>query len=129
MTGHGGDIHAASKSSGIPAGRILDFSASINPLGVPKRAATLIKRHVGELPHYPEPFSERLSEHIARYLGVSQESVICGNGSTELIYLIPRALKPKRALVTAPAFSEYEKACRAAGTGLVRLFLKAEDGF
>ena len=129
MTGHGGDIHAASKSSGIPAGRILDLSASINPLGVPKRAATIIKRHVGELPHYPEPFSGRLAGHIAGRLGVSAGSVICGNGSTELIYLIPRALKPRRALVTAPTFSEYEKACRPAGTGIVRHFLKAEDGF
>jgi threonine-phosphate decarboxylase len=56
--------------------------------------------------------------------------VICGNGSTELIYLIPRCLKPARVLITAPAFSEYERACVASGAGRVnRLLLEAKQNF
>ena len=38
------------------------------------------------------------------------DSIICGNGSTELIYLIIRALKPEKVLIPAPTFSEYERA-------------------
>jgi threonine-phosphate decarboxylase len=37
-----------------------------------------------------------------------------GNGSTELIYLVARALSPRKALIVAPAFSEYEHALEAA---------------
>jgi threonine-phosphate decarboxylase len=112
MTGHGGNIYRASEKTGIPEQRIIDFSASINPLGLPASAAAAMKKHMSMLPHYPEPFSERLGLHIAKHYRVNSEAVICGNGSTELIYLIPRALKPRKVLVTAPAFSEYERACR-----------------
>ena len=36
-----------------------------------------------------------------------------GNGSAELIFLVARALTPRRALIVAPAFSEYEDALEA----------------
>jgi threonine-phosphate decarboxylase len=52
-----------------------------------------------------------LAARIARHYRIDEGSVICGNGSTELIYLIPRALKPGRILLPAPTFSEYERAC------------------
>ena len=38
-----------------------------------------------------------------------------GNGSTELIYLVARALRPRRGLIVTPAFSEYEHALNVAG--------------
>lgn len=112
-TFHGGNRSAASQRIGIPHDRILDFSASISPFGVPEQVARLMKRHVMDLPHYPEPFSEQLSAKIEECFKLNTGSVICGNGSTELIYLIPRALKPRRVLIPAPTFSEYEKACSA----------------
>ena len=37
-----------------------------------------------------------------------------GNGSTELIYLVARALGPRRGLIVTPAFSEYEHALNLA---------------
>ena len=111
MTLHGGNIHKASKKTGLPLKKIIDFSASINPLGVPASAAAAIKNGIGLLPHYPEPAAESLASVIAGHYGISSRSVICGNGSTELIYLIPRVLRPKRVLITSPTFSEYEKAC------------------
>jgi histidinol-phosphate/aromatic aminotransferase/cobyric acid decarboxylase-like protein len=37
-----------------------------------------------------------------------------GNGSTELIYLVARALRPGRGLIVTPAFSEYEHALNLA---------------
>jgi threonine-phosphate decarboxylase len=130
MSGHGGNIYAASRRTGIPEGRIIDFSASINPLGVPKAAARIMRQRVKDLPHYPEPFSEGLSARIAASLGVDEASVVCGNGSTELIYLIPRALKPQKVLVTAPTFGDYERACTLAGaSGIAFCGLRPEDGF
>lgn len=130
MTGHGGNIHKASQMSGLPLKQILDFSASINPLGLPKSAAAAIRKAIRLLPHYPEPFAESLASCIGRHYGVSADSVICGNGSTELIYLIPRVLKPKKVLITAPTFSEYEKACKSNQPSAVSCqLLKAENNF
>lgn len=130
MTGHGGNIHTASQKTGIPLNEIIDFSASINPLGVTKTAVAAIRRGISLLPHYPEPFADSLASCIARRYSLPPESLVCGNGSTELIYLIPRALKPKRILITAPAFSEYEKACKSAQKSEVRsLKLRPESEF
>jgi len=130
MTGHGGNIYEASRRSGIPEEDILDFSASINPLGVPKSAADAMRAAVDRLCHYPEPYAEGLSAHLARLFKVSVDSIICGNGSAELIYLLPRALKPARALVPEPTFSEYARACMASGASdVIGHRLKWEDNF
>lgn len=129
MNGHGGNIYAASIRTGLPLNRILDFSASINPLGVPAKAARVIQQHITLLPHYPEPYSDRLTEYLGGFHDIHPESVICGNGSTELIYLVPRALRPKKVLIPAPTFSEYERACRAAGRVEIHHYLLREKNF
>jgi threonine-phosphate decarboxylase len=130
MKGHGGNIYEASEKTGIPQKRIIDFSASINPLGVPASSIAAMKKHLSMLPHYPEPFAERLSLHIGKHYRIKPDTIICCNGSTELIYLIPRALKPKKVLVTAPAFSEYERACRLFNkTRVISYELKPENNF
>lgn len=127
---HGGNIYAASRRTGIPPEKIIDFSASINPLGIPEGAARLVSGRLDRLTHYPEPYSEGLSIRIAARLGVPDGMVICGNGSTELIYLVPRVLMAAKVLITAPTFGEYERACRNAGASeIVSLSLNGEQGF
>ena len=49
MTGHGGNIYAASRDTGIPADKIIDFSASINPLGTPKSVVAAIKKKLADV--------------------------------------------------------------------------------
>lgn len=130
MTGHGGNIHLASRVSGIPIGRILDFSASINPLGLARSAADAIRKSLGLLSHYPEPDAGSLALCLARHYRLSPASLISGNGSTELIYLIPRVLEPSRVLIAVPTFSEYSRACRNGNaTEIRRLHLRPENQF
>jgi threonine-phosphate decarboxylase len=130
MRGHGGNIYAASRRTGIPEEQILDFSASINPLGMPEGAARAIREGIGRLYHYPEPYSEELTSCVAGRLAVAPETVICGNGSTELIYLVPRALRPGRVLIPNPTFMEYERASILSGvSGVVAMWLRKEDQF
>ena len=52
---------------------------------------------------------------MAAFYGVKPQNLLLDNGSVSLIYLIPRALGLKKALIPVPAFSEYEKAARLAG--------------
>ncbi len=130
MSGHGGNIYAASRRTGIPEEHILDFSASINPLGMPEQAAQAMKKSIERLYHYPEPYSEELTLCVARHFSVDPGMVICGNGSTELIYLVPRALRPGRVLIPSPTFMEYERACAISGASeVVNLRLQPERDF
>ncbi len=130
MTGHGGNIYKASAETGIPLSGILDFSASINPLGVPDSVAAVIRGSIPLLAHYPEPFAEGLASRLGEHLGVDPGTILCGNGSTELIYLAVRALAPRRMLIPAPTFAEYERAGRLLrGLSFVHYPLSRENGF
>ncbi len=111
MVGHGGDVYAAARELEMPAESIIDFSASINPLGTPASVMSELRRHLKGLRHYPDPSAAGLVEELAKSTGLDQRMILCGNGSTELIYLVARALRPERVLIPAPAFAEYERAC------------------
>ncbi|MBI5212104.1 MAG: threonine-phosphate decarboxylase [Nitrospirae bacterium] len=107
---HGGNIYRLAEELNIDEREIIDFSASINPLGAPKDVLSAIKEKSRHLFNYPDPDAEHLTQAIAQHIGISPQSIICGNGSTELIYLVVRALKPEKVLIPAPTFSEYERA-------------------
>lgn len=128
---HGGDIYSLSEELKIQERKIIDFSSSINPLGISKKVKAEIRRQLKYLHNYPDPEARRLRRYLALYHGIDPETVLCGNGSTELIYLIVRALKPERVLIPAPTFSEYERACKTAGYGVqvTSYKLKKEDNF
>lgn len=55
--------------------------------------------------------------------------VLVGNGSTQLLYLLCAALRPRTALVIGPAFSEYANALTLAGSNIRSLSLTVDDGF
>ena len=55
--------------------------------------------------------------------------VLCGCGAADLIWRAVWARRPRRALVLAPTFSEYESALRAAGCVVVHSALRREAGF
>ncbi|MCL4476635.1 MAG: threonine-phosphate decarboxylase CobD [Nitrospirae bacterium] len=130
MMEHGGNIYAASRETGIPEREIIDFSASINPLGVPASVVAAIRKGIRDLPNYPEAHAEPLAVHLSSSLALDRESIICGNGSTELIYLVARALNPGKVLIPAPTFSEYERACKISNTlQVMRYELKRENNF
>ncbi len=111
---HGGDVYHLARTVGGRVENRLDFSANINPLGFPGGVAEAVNQALVELVHYPDRHCWQLRLDLAAYHGLSPEEVLVGNGSTELIYLVVRALKPRKALIVAPAFSEYQEALDAA---------------
>lgn len=126
---HGGDIFGTARRMGIDSETLLDFSASINPLGMPEGVKKAILGAVDRLAHYPDPYSEPLREAIAAYHGVSSGEILPVNGSTELIFMLPRLIAGNRALIIAPAFSEYANALAAAGWEIQHHILSADEGF
>lgn len=111
--GHGGDMELFSRISGRAPEDILDFSVNVNPAGMPDFLRGMLFRNIANISAYPEPFAETATRAAAEYHGISPEMILFGNGTNQIIHCLPRAFGIKNALIFEPAFSEYEKACRA----------------
>jgi threonine-phosphate decarboxylase len=109
---HGGDWYSFLEEFGNEP---LDFSANVSPLGLPESARDAARRALCESARYPDPFSRALRQAIAKEYRVPAEWVFCGNGAADIIYRIAYAARPRRALLLAPCFAEYERALRRAG--------------
>jgi threonine-phosphate decarboxylase len=126
---HGGDVERSAQSAGIEASEILDFSASINPLGPPRAARKAFTESYRNISRYPDAYGDKLKNALASRHGMNPAEILIGNGSTQLIYLLCAALRPRKALVVGPAFSEYSNALTLAGTSIRTLSLAPDDGF
>lgn len=118
---HGGDVYSHNVE--------LDYSANINPFGMPERVKEAAARSLEESGRYPDSTCGSLRRALAAFHGVEPGMVVCGNGAADLIFGLVLAMKPRRALVTAPAFSEYEQALDTVGCKTDYLYLREEQGF
>jgi len=127
--GHGGGVDRAAEELGFSREQIIDFSASINPLGLPASARQAILAAVERVTDYPEIDAHSLRRGLARHHDLPEANLLPGSGSTELIYHLPRTLRPRRTLIVDPAFSEYVPALQLAGSHVDTFPLRAEDAF
>jgi len=114
---------------GLRPDEVVDFSASINPLGVSPLVAEAIRRV--DLSAYPDPESTELRDALSSHLGVPPDCTLVGNGSTELIHLAAsvRLRRGGPAAVFAPTFGEYEAACRLQQVEPLLIWAAAETDF
>lgn len=129
LLGHGGNITKIVKDQKNQRGRIIDFSSNINPLGLPFKAKCIIAKCAGVVTRYPDPECSLAREALAGFLRIKRDNILLGNGSNELIHLVPRALFCRDALIYQPAFSEYELSARLAKARVHFLFAKESDDF
>jgi threonine-phosphate decarboxylase len=111
---HGGDVWQIAQEFGIAVEQILDFSANINPRGLPAAAHARLQRDAadpGLLRCYPDRSARRLREALSTKLDVPFESIVIGPGAEALLAPILRNANAKRAWVPIPAFSEYRRVC------------------
>ncbi len=126
---HGGTVFQAARELGVGVEEILDFSANINPLGMPVQAWEALGKALNQLQHYPEMYADSLVKQIALLGNQPESRILAGNGSTELIYLLVRVLKPKTALIVAPAFTEYQRAVKVYGGKVDFCHTRYENNF
>jgi threonine-phosphate decarboxylase len=127
---HGGDVWGFSRKYNIPLEKVLDFSGPINHLGPSTKAMEAVKQNAQLIRYYPDPNPMELRQEIASYVGhdVCVENVILGNGSIELIYMVPEMFqKGFKAIIPVPSFTEYEKA--ALRVGGEPIFVQLPDDF
>lgn len=131
---HGGIRPAQLRALGLNPAEVLDFSASVSPLGPP--AGLWDALQAVDLTAYPDPECLELREAISGYTGAALDNILVGNGSTELIHLLAQAyLSPPRAgcsnaaLLLTPTYGEYAGACALAGAELFTLEARRDKGF
>ncbi|MGI6220587.1 MAG: pyridoxal phosphate-dependent aminotransferase [Coriobacteriales bacterium] len=110
--GHGGDVRSFEEEFGY---RPIDFSSNVSPLGAPEAVVRAATEALDRVYEYPDPACHGLVAAIARHEGVAPAQVVCGNGSADIIFRIAAAVRPRRALICAPTFSEYRRALEAVG--------------
>lgn len=108
---------------------IIDFSVNTNPLFFPEGLAEAISKNTGCILRYPDPSSGELKKKLAAFHGARPANITIGNGSIELIYLIPRAFEIKKSLIAVPTFSEYEFALKLNGSKPVFFNTNEEEDF
>ncbi len=119
--GHGGDVYH---------NRVrLDFSANVNPLGTPPAVVRAVAESAERLAAYPDPYCGNLRSKLAAVHGVTPDDVVCGNGAAELIFQFAAAVRPTRALLPVPSFSEYDAALASVGCKTTYYPLLREEGF
>lgn len=101
---------------------LLDFTSPAWPAPRAARRALLAINPAAPADQHCEALRERL----ATLTGLGAESIVIGNGATEIVHLMARAVGPgSLAVLFAPADSEVERAAQLAGILTVRLGVDA----
>lgn len=129
LSGHGGNLKEIIDKYKIREDRLIDFSSNINPLGITPGINRVISRGVNLLKRYPDPQCSLARQALAEYWAADEENFLLGNGSNELIHLLPRALVCQRVLTCQPDFSEYESSVKLCGGKACFLFSNEKEDF
>ena len=121
---HGGDIQTYIDRHGFAP---LDLSANINPFGIPDAVRAAMHRAVDNCTQYPDPFCRAARQAIGAKEGVNPDFLYCGNGAADVLDRLAAVLKPRKVLLTAPTFAEYERTLSGAEIRVHNL--RETDGF
>jgi threonine-phosphate decarboxylase len=116
VTAHGGNVFAVAREHGWDWREVLDFSASINPLGPAPGVKPAIFQAIDRIAHYPEREPLRLRQALARAWSVEENRILLGNGATELIFFVSRMFATLPVTLALPVFSEFHRAFGQART-------------
>ena len=122
---HGGQVYDAAGN----VGDWLDFSANINPLAPSEKIFQTLSENLRGIVHYPDTRAAELTAAVTNRYGVPADNLVLLNGAAEFFYLYLFITRPAHVVIPAPAFSEYERAARAAACPVKHFLTDAADGF
>src|SRR5438477_1855767 len=104
----------------------IKLASNENPLPPSERVQRAISAQLAQLNRYPDGGGFYLRQAVAKKIGFTQDQIVLGNGSNELIELAVRTfLKPgDEAIVPHPSFVVYPMIVQAAGGIRVVVTLK-----
>ncbi len=119
----GKPIEETAKEYGLDLCSIVKLASNENPLGMPQSAKdALIKAAAGAY-RYPDGNARHFRKCVADFMKVSEDWVIAGNGSDEILGLIARlVLEPgTRCVYSQYSFSVYELSAQENGAECVEV--------
>ena len=129
MVMHGGRALTFAREHNVDYREVLDFSASINPLGPSPKALKAIRDGADLVRVYPDENPVRLIHCLSERFHLTPDKFLVGNGATELLYFWLRVLRPRTAALIIPTFAEYRKALESVGATVRTVQLNPADYF
>ncbi|EFV21511.1 threonine-phosphate decarboxylase [Anaerostipes caccae] len=126
---HGSDLEKIEEIYGIKKEDIIPFGGNVNPLGISPLFRESLIRHVDAVCTYPDRDYKSLRSTLSLYARIPMEHIIVGNGVTELISLTMHLLRPKKALLLSPTYSEYMREISMIGGTCLEYNLKESSDF
>ncbi len=129
---HGGDVRRLAGHAGVRPEELVDFSASLNPLGPPAWLAEAVAGALGQVAHYPDQEASELTLAACERYKVWPTQAVAGSGASELLPAVCALAARqglKRAVIPVPAYVDLDRCCRQAGLSVERLTCSARDGF
>lgn len=126
---HGGNLDELSRTYKLNKENLIDFSANINPLGVNIKVKEAIINALNEIERYPDITYYNLKLAISEFEKVNYNKLILGNGAAEVIFNLVRSIKPKKVLIPAPTFGEYEEAVLSINSSIEYYYLKEDNNW
>ena len=118
---HGGDTY------GLDG--VVDFSASLNPLGMPVQVIRALKVQAASFEAYPDPLCRDLVAALADREEVAPSRIVVTAGASDAFSRIAEVVKPHKVLVCSPCYSGYEQALRPTWPRVVHHSLVARENF
>jgi threonine-phosphate decarboxylase len=109
--------------------KLYDFSDISNPTGLRQEVRRAIEASADSCHQSTEAPEAELGEAISRYRRIPSAHICCGGGTTDLVYRILFAFRPRKALVTAPGWPQVEIALRQYGCQVDTCVLPEHEGF
>jgi histidinol-phosphate aminotransferase len=119
--GSGQDVDLRHHGDAEVGDGLRDYAVNVRTGMPPEWLADRLRAAMSDLAAYPDPSAARRA--AARRHGRAADEVLLTAGAAEAFVLIARALRPRRAAVVHPQFTEPEAALRAAGHAVVRVVL------
>jgi histidinol-phosphate/aromatic aminotransferase/cobyric acid decarboxylase-like protein len=119
------DLHHHGDTELAPG--LVDLAVNVRAGAPPAWLRAVLHAAVEDSAGYPDAGPARRA--VAAGHGRAEDEVLLAAGAAEVFTLVARALRPRRAVVVHPSFTEPEAALRAAGHPVERLLLSAADGY
>jgi threonine-phosphate decarboxylase len=129
MVMHGGRALMFAREHNLDYREVLDFSASINPLGPSPKALAAIKDGADLVRVYPDENPVRLIRCLSDRFHIPNDKLLVGNGATELLYFWLRAIRPRTAMLIIPTFVEYRRALASVDAAVETVQLNESEHF
>ncbi|MEL7493073.1 MAG: threonine-phosphate decarboxylase CobD [Cyanobacteria bacterium J06554_11] len=128
---HGGNLAWAAGLARCSPRELLDFSASISPLGPPASVQQAVQAAFSCVVNYPDTAYTSLREAIAFHHSISAACVLPGNGAADLLTWAARDLAalPGPTFQLTPGFSDYARALSAFEGNWVEIPLLRSGGW